>query len=100
LTRAFLYWHAALLGYPAFLLDSQVIHLCQETLWDPPWLGEEFIINMYASSVGHQDVLSHVLKVQEHVVTYHNRNLLVAKRNYCVTWWELLTVLKMLEYFQ
>jgi hypothetical protein len=36
---------------------------------------------------------------KDHALAYYSRTLSKTKRNYCVTWWELLAIGKMLEHF-
>jgi len=63
-------------------------------------LGEgKFILDTGASGHGIGAVLSQEQEGTEKVVAYFSRVLSKAKRNYCVTWKELLTMLQSIKHF-
>jgi hypothetical protein len=61
------------------------------------WPGEKFTIDMHASSAGIGGVLSQIQSGQEQVVAYYSMTVSRGVCNYCVTWQELLAIVKMLE---
>jgi hypothetical protein len=64
-----------------------------------PQPGERFIMDTDASNVGIGGVLSQVQDGQEWVIAYCSKMLNKAERNYCVTWLELLAIVRTLEHF-
>jgi hypothetical protein len=73
--------------------------VCTAPILAYPQPGERFIIDTDSSSVGIGGVLSQVQDRKERAIAYDSKTLNKAKRNYCVTWWELLAVMRTLEHF-
>jgi hypothetical protein len=61
---------------------------------------DRFTVDTNANNVGIGRMLSQIYDVQERVITYYNKIVIKAKRNYCVTWWELLAIMRTLEHFR
>jgi hypothetical protein len=57
-----------------------------------------FIFNTDASNVGIRWELSQVQNGQERVIAYYSKTLNKAKRNWCITWRELLVIVRTLEF--
>jgi hypothetical protein len=73
--------------------------LCTAPVLGYPRPGEKFIVNTEASNMGIGVVLSQVQDGGERVIAYFSKTLSKAERNYCVTRWELLAIVKTLEHF-
>jgi hypothetical protein len=61
--------------------------------------GERFIVDTDLSNVGIGGVLSKVQDRKEQIIAYDSKTLNKPKRNYCVTWQELLAIARTLEHF-
>jgi hypothetical protein len=73
--------------------------LCTAPILAYPQPGGKFIVDTDASNVGIGGVLSQVQDGQERVISYYSKTLSKAEKNYCVTWRELLAIVKSIERF-
>jgi hypothetical protein len=73
--------------------------LCSAPVLAYPQPGQRFIVDTGASNVGIGGVLSQVKDGQERVIAYFSKTLNKPERNYCVTRWELLAIVRTLEHF-
>jgi hypothetical protein len=64
-----------------------------------PQPGERSVIDTVASNVRIGGVLSQIQYGQEQVIAYYSKTLYKAERNYCITRWEQLATVRMLEHF-
>ncbi|CAK1594185.1 unnamed protein product [Parnassius mnemosyne] len=64
-----------------------------------PDAGKVFIVDIDASDIGFDGVLSQRNGNQEIVIAYFSKSLSKAERNYCITRRELLAVVKSLQNF-
>ena len=60
----------------------------------------KYILDTDASTVGVGAVLSQIQEGNERVIAYYSKTLSPAERNYCVTRWELLAVIKAVKHFR
>ena len=60
----------------------------------------EYVLDTDASTCGVGGVLSQVQDGKERVIAYYSKTLTLAKKNYCMTWRELLAVVKSMKHFR
>jgi hypothetical protein len=63
--------------------------LCTALILACPQQGEMFVVDTDTSNIGIGGMVSQVQDGQELVIAYNSKTLNKAKRNYCVTYWEL-----------
>jgi hypothetical protein len=73
--------------------------LCATPILGYPKQGEKFIADTGMSNDEIGGVLLHVQDGQKWVTAYHNKMLNKANRNYCITQWEILAIMRRLEHF-
>jgi hypothetical protein len=73
--------------------------LCMAVILGCMWPGEGFVVDTVIRSTGFESKLSQMQEGQESVIAYCSGTLSVVERNYFMTRWELLAIVKM-EYFQ
>jgi hypothetical protein len=83
----------------AYQWTPEVEALCTAPILAYLQPGGKFIVDMDASNVGLGGVLSQLQDGQERVISYYSETLNKAERNYCVTRWELLAIVKSLKHF-
>jgi hypothetical protein len=73
--------------------------LCIAPILAYPQPRERFTVDTDVSNAGIGGVFSQVQDRWERVIAYYSRTLNKAERNYCVTWRELLAIVRTVEHF-
>jgi hypothetical protein len=73
--------------------------LCKASIFAYAQHGERSIVDTDVSDVGIAGALSQIVEGWECVTAYYNKMLKKAERNYCVTRWKLLAIVRIQEHF-